>query len=118
MTLTDQIKKITTSKPFCAVAGAGGYAVDNVRTLRVRLRKQLRARRDEVRKNAGTTATRASRVYDDLAARGRKVVTRVSHETAQGLKEVSATAEPEPVSREDKAPDSKATPRAKRPTRA
>ncbi|MFI6739236.1 hypothetical protein ACIBI9_40475 [Nonomuraea sp. NPDC050451] len=118
MTLTDQIKKITKSKPFYAVAGAGGYAVDNVRTLRGRLRTKLRARRDEVRKHAGTTSTRASRVYDDLAARGRKMVTRASHEPAQGRDEVSGTAEPEPVSRESRVPSRRITPRPKKPTSA
>ncbi|MER6948451.1 hypothetical protein ABT294_30935 [Nonomuraea sp. NPDC000554] len=141
MTLTDQIKKIAESKPFYAVAGAGGVAVDNLRTLRHRLRKQLGARRVEVRetakelpgkaretvvkslparvrKYADTTATQASRLYDDLAVRGRKMVTSVSHEAAQELREVSETAKPEPASKERKAPATKATPRAKKPTRA
>ncbi|MFG1711213.1 hypothetical protein ACFLIM_49490 [Nonomuraea sp. M3C6] len=141
MTLTDQIKKITESKPFYAVAGAGGYTVDNLRTLRNRLSKQLGTRRGEVRETtkelpgkaretvakslpgrvreyAGTTATRASRLYDDLAVRGRKMVSSVSHEAAQELEEVSETAKPEPVAKENKPPARKATPRAKKPTKA
>ncbi|MFF4625165.1 hypothetical protein [Nonomuraea jabiensis] len=130
MTLTDRIKKITGSKPFYAVAGAGSYAVDNLRTLRDRMKKQVGARRGKagetvamslpgrVREYAGTTATRASKLYDDLATRGRKAVASGSREAAQGLREVSETAKPEPAPKERNAPVRKATPRAEKPTRA
>ncbi|ETK37616.1 hypothetical protein [Microbispora sp. ATCC PTA-5024] len=64
------VKKITTSKPFCALAGVGPYAL-----------------------------AKANEVYEDMAVRGRKLVSMMSREaaeefqqTAHELEDVSRTA--------------------------
>lgn len=60
MQLTTPVKKITASKPFCALAGVGPYAV-----------------------------AKANEVYEDLAVRGRRVVSKASRETAEKFEETA-----------------------------
>ncbi|WP_067174592.1 hypothetical protein [Microtetraspora niveoalba] len=126
MTLTTEVKKITESKPFYAVAGAGDYAVEKLRELPDQLQK-LQARRGELRETAkdfpgrareaastfqdraeavakdfpnkareyaDTAAARFNELYDELAVRGRRIVSKVSGEAALELEEVSKSAEP------------------------
>ncbi|WP_248963178.1 hypothetical protein [Sphaerisporangium perillae] len=106
MTLADRVKKITKPKPFYATAGAGDYAVENLRELRKRLQKQLRAHQGEVRETAkelpgkaretvvkslpeqareyaDTTTAKVTELHDDLAARGPKIVSTMSREAAK-----------------------------------
>ncbi|MEV4324754.1 hypothetical protein [Microbispora rosea] len=71
MQLTTPVKKITTSKPFCALAGVGPYAV-----------------------------VKANEVYEDLAVRGRRVVSKASRgaaeefeKTAHELEDISRSAQ-------------------------
>jgi hypothetical protein len=80
MPLTTQVKKITNSKPFYVLAGAGDYAIE--------LPKKARG-------YAGTAASRVNEFYEDLAVRGRKIVSKVSREAASELEDVSETAKPE-----------------------
>jgi hypothetical protein len=61
--ITTQVKKITRSKPFYALAGVGPYTVAKV-----------------------------NEVYEDLAVRGRRVVGKVTGEAAQELDDVSVSA--------------------------
>jgi hypothetical protein len=125
MTLATEVKKLTESKPFYAVAGAGDYAVEKLRELPEQLRK-LQARRFELarelpertreyadkaeglarefpekaREYAGQLSHKATEVYEDFAARGRKVVSQATGTAALELEEVSEAAEPpvaEPV---------------------
>ncbi|GGM75590.1 hypothetical protein GCM10010106_22620 [Thermopolyspora flexuosa] len=51
MPITDEVRKLTESKPFYAVAGAGDYAVEKLRELPERLTR-LQSRRDEFRQTA------------------------------------------------------------------
>jgi ElaB/YqjD/DUF883 family membrane-anchored ribosome-binding protein len=141
MTLADQVKKITNSKPFYAVAGAGDYTVENLRKLRKRLQKQLRARQGEVRETAkdlpgktretvakglpeqareyaDTTAAKVNEFYDDLADRGRKVISSLGHEAAQELEDISHTATPATASERSKTSAKKPTPGDKAGSRA
>ncbi|WP_433222398.1 hypothetical protein [Microtetraspora malaysiensis] len=125
MTLTAEVKKITESKPFYAVAGAGDYAVEKLRELPEQIQK-LQARRGELRETAkdipvrareyattvqgkaeavakdfpnrareyaDTATTRFNELYNELAGRGRRVISKVSGEAALELEEVSKTAE-------------------------
>ncbi|GAA3121918.1 hypothetical protein GCM10010466_11040 [Planomonospora alba] len=48
MTLATEVKKITDSKPFYAVAGAGDFAVEKLRELPEQVQK-LQSRREEIR---------------------------------------------------------------------
>ncbi|MEU7003520.1 hypothetical protein [Nonomuraea sp. NPDC046570] len=115
MTLATEVKKLTESKPFYAVAGAGDYAVEKLRELPEQLQK-LQSRRTEIaqdarsyadkaegiarvfpekaREYAGQLSHRATEVYEEFASRGRKVVSKVSGEAALELEEVSVAAEP------------------------
>ncbi|WP_113698482.1 hypothetical protein [Nonomuraea lactucae] len=119
MTLATEVKKLTESKPFYAVAGVGDLAIEKLRELPERLQK-LQARRadlakdlpekarsyadlaegfakefpDKAREYAGQLTQRATVAYDDFATRGRKVVSKVSGEAALELEEVSEAAEP------------------------
>lgn len=81
MTLTDEVKKFTDSKPFYAVAGVGDYAIEKLRELPERL-QQLQARRGEVgaaaqelpakaRGYAGQAASRAEAYAKELPVRAR-----------------------------------------------
>ncbi|MFG1709096.1 hypothetical protein ACFLIM_38490 [Nonomuraea sp. M3C6] len=119
MTLATEVKKLTESKPFYAVAGAGDYAVEKLRELPEQLQK-LQSRRSELsqdlpgkarayadraegfarefpekaREYAGQLTHKATEVYEDFASRGRKVVSKASGEAALELEEVSEAAEP------------------------
>jgi hypothetical protein len=141
MTLADQFKKITKSKPFYAAAGAGDYAVENLRRLREQLQKQMRARRGEVRETAkdlpgkaretvakslpeqareyaDTTTAKVNEFYDDLAARGRKIISSMGHEAAKDLEDVSQTATPATATERSEAAGRKPTPSGTTTTRA
>ncbi|MGW0485915.1 hypothetical protein [Nonomuraea sp. NPDC003214] len=119
MTLATEVKKLTDSKPFYAVAGVGDFAVEKLRELPDQLQK-LQARRAELAKDlpgrardyagkaegfakefpekareyADQLSHRAVEVYEDFATRGRKVVSRTTGEAALELEEVSEAAEP------------------------
>ncbi|MEU4227532.1 hypothetical protein AB0F17_24845 [Nonomuraea sp. NPDC026600] len=119
MTLATEVKKLTDSKPFYAVAGVGDYAVEKLRELPEQLLK-LQSRRAEIAKDlpekARTYADKAegfakefpekartyadqltvlaTEVYEDFATRGRKAVSKASGEAALELEEVSEAAEP------------------------
>lgn len=123
MTLATEVKKLTESKPFYAVAGAGDYAVEKLRELPDQLAK-LQARRydlakelpvkarqyadkaegiarefpDKAREYADQLTVRANEVYEDFASRGRRVVSKTGNETTVEIEEVSRAAKP-PVSK-------------------
>ncbi|MEV7967966.1 hypothetical protein AB0O34_18555 [Sphaerisporangium sp. NPDC088356] len=141
MMLADQVKMIAKSKPFYAAAGAGDYAAENLRKLRRRLQKQLRARQGEVRETAkdlpgkaretvaktlpgqareyaDTTTAKVNEFYDDLAARGRKIVSSMSREAAKELEDVSKRATTATAIEKDKAAGKNPTPSGKTATRA
>lgn len=109
MTFTTQVKKITESKPFYAVAGAGGYVIEKLRMLRSRrgelgeTAKDLPVKtREAVAKDlpgkargyADTAAAKFNEFYDDLAVQGREIVSKVSREAAHELEDVSESAKP------------------------
>lgn len=119
MTLATEVKKLTDSKPFYAVAGVGDYAVEKLRELpehlqrlqsrRYELARELPAKAREyadkaegiarefpekAREYADQLSNRANEVYEDFATRGRKVVSKASGEAALELEEVSEAAEP------------------------
>ncbi|KAB8184933.1 hypothetical protein [Microbispora catharanthi] len=58
--MTTPVKRITMSKPFCALAGVGPYAL-----------------------------AKAGEVYEDMAVRGRRIVSRMSREAAQEFEETA-----------------------------
>ncbi|WP_204047606.1 hypothetical protein [Microbispora siamensis] len=58
--MTTPVKRITMSKPFCALAGVGPYAL-----------------------------AKANEVYEDMAVRGRRIVSRMSREAAQEFEETA-----------------------------
>ncbi|MEV0597074.1 hypothetical protein [Nonomuraea cavernae] len=119
MPLTTEVKKLTESKPFYAVAGVGDFAVEKLRELPEQLQK-LQSRRADIAKDlpekarvyagkaegfakdfpekareyADQLTHRATEVYEDFASRGRKAVSKVSGEAALELEEVSVAAEP------------------------
>jgi hypothetical protein len=165
MTLATEVKKITESKPFYALTGAGDYAVEKLRELPEQLQR-LQLRREDLRETAkdfpvkareyattvqdraeavakdfpekartyaDTAATKFSELYDELAVRGRKIVSKVSGEAALELSEVAETAKPAPAPQPpaqatapqatagksaDTTTTKKTTPRAKRPARS
>ncbi|MBX6382316.1 MAG: hypothetical protein IRZ07_04970 [Microbispora sp.] len=98
MTIATQARKITESKPFYALTGAGDYAVEKARayasTMQVKAETVARELPEKAKGYADAAAARISRLYDDLALRGRKVVSRVSGEAALELEEVAQNAEP------------------------
>ncbi|MEV0383322.1 hypothetical protein [Nonomuraea sp. NPDC050643] len=125
MTLATEVKKLTESKPFYAVAGVGDFAVEKLRELPEQLQR-LQTRRYDLAKDlpvkareyadkaegiarefpekarvyADQITLKATEVYEDFATRGRKVVSKASGEAALELEEVSVAAEPpvaEPV---------------------
>ncbi|MBF8189985.1 hypothetical protein ITP53_30520 [Nonomuraea sp. K274] len=128
MTLATEVKKLTESKPFYAVAGAGDYAVEKLRELPEQLQK-LQTRRTDLAKDLPVRAReyagkaegfarefperareyadqlghKATEVYEDFATRGRKVVSKTTGEAALELEEMSETAEP-PVAKPVKKP--------------
>jgi hypothetical protein len=140
MALTTRVKNLTKSKPFYAFAGATGYVLETLG----KLPKQLGRRRREVRETAkdlpsrarktvaenlpepareysDAVTTRLNELYDELAVRGRKIVTKVSGEAAQELEEVSESAKPATAHEEKAAPAStrgpRPAPRTKTPSR-
>ncbi|GIH35526.1 hypothetical protein Mam01_56900 [Microbispora amethystogenes] len=58
--MTTPVKRITMSKPFCALAGVGPYAI-----------------------------AKANEVYEDMALRGRRLVSRMTREAAQEFQETA-----------------------------
>jgi hypothetical protein len=98
MPITTEVKRITESKPFYALTGAGDYAVEKARvyasTVQVKAESVAKDLPEKAREYADAAATRLNKVYDELVVRGRKVVSRVSGEAALELAEVSETAEP------------------------
>jgi hypothetical protein len=114
MTIATEVKKLTESKPFYAVAGAGDFAVEKLRELPERLEKlrelperleKLQSRRGELRDTAkdlpikarqyaDVINAKAAELYEEFASRGRRVVSQVSGEAALELEEVSVAAEP------------------------
>lgn len=115
MTLATEVRKLTASKPFYAVAGMGDYAVEKLRELPDRLEK-LQARRGEFRETAlrlpdkarsiavtlpekareyaEAAGNRAAELYEEFAVRGREVVSRITGETALELENASEAAAP------------------------
>ncbi|MEV4802940.1 hypothetical protein AB0K18_23270 [Nonomuraea sp. NPDC049421] len=125
MTLATEVKKLTESKPFYAVAGVGDFAVEKLRELPEQLQK-LQSRRYDLAKDlpvkareyadkaegiarelpekartyADTLTHKATEAYEEFATRGRRVVSKTTGEAALELEEVSVAAEPpvaEPV---------------------
>jgi hypothetical protein len=119
MTLATEVRKLTESKPFYAVAGVGDFAVEKLRELpeqfqrlqsrRTELTKDLPVRAREyagraegfakefperAREYADQVTNKATEVYEDFASRGRKVVSKASGEAALELEEVSEAAQP------------------------
>lgn len=92
MTITDKLRD---SKAFYAAAGAGDFAVEKIREVPERLTK-LQERTDP--KDLGGAAvayvtqvgTRAVEVYDGLAERGKRIVSRVDRQKATQELEASA----------------------------
>ncbi|WP_214325355.1 hypothetical protein [Nonomuraea sediminis] len=129
MTLATEVKKLTESKPFFAVAGAGDYAVEKLRELPNRL-QELQSRRAELAKDlpgkarayadkaeglarefpekareyADQLTHKATEVYEEFATRGRKVVSKASGEAAHELEQISETTEPAPAPKKRTAP--------------
>jgi hypothetical protein len=92
MTITDKLRD---SKAFYAAAGAGDFAVEKLREVPDRLNK-LQEKTDP--KDIGGAAvayvthvsTRAVEVYDGLAERGKRIVSRVDRQKATQELEDSA----------------------------
>ncbi|MFI6476354.1 hypothetical protein ACIBH1_00390 [Nonomuraea sp. NPDC050663] len=121
MTLATEVKKLTDSKPFYAVAGAGDFLVEKLRELPGQLQKlstqvstgELARELPEKSRAAATKAedlvrdlpskarvyadqvsSAATDIYEASVTRGRKVVSKASGEAALELEEVSVAAEP------------------------
>ncbi|MEW9528815.1 hypothetical protein [Microbispora sp. NPDC049125] len=98
MPITTEVKRITESKPFYAITGAGDFAVEKARAAAVTVQGKAEAVAkdlpEKARVYADAATTRINQMYEELASRGRKVVSRVSGEAALELTEVSETAEP------------------------
>jgi ElaB/YqjD/DUF883 family membrane-anchored ribosome-binding protein len=120
MTFATEVRKLTESKPFYAVAGAGDFAIEKLREIPERLeRLQSRsgelgqtardipvkarnyaAKAEEYAKDfpvraksyADVVGERATEIYDEFAARGRKIVSKTSRDAALQLEDVSETA--------------------------
>jgi hypothetical protein len=94
MTISDKLRD---SKAFYAAAGAGDFAVEKLREVPERLTK-LQEKTDP--KDLGGAAvayvthvgTRAVEVYDGLAERGKRIVSRVDRQKATQELEASAKA--------------------------
>jgi hypothetical protein len=142
MTLATEVKKLTESKPFYAVAGAGDFLVEKLRELPTQLQKlssqvntaDLAKELPEKSRAAATkaedivrdlptkarvyadqvTAT-AAELYEASVVRGRKIVSKASGEAALELEEVSVAAEPPkatPVKKTTRSTTTKAAPKA------
>jgi hypothetical protein len=94
MTISDKLRD---SKAFYAAAGAGDFAVEKIREVPERINK-LQEKTDP--KDLGGAAvayvtqvgTRAVEVYDGLAERGKRIVSRVDRQKATQELEASAKA--------------------------
>ena len=92
MTITDRLRD---SKAFYAAAGAGDFAVEKIREVPVRL-NQLQEKTDPKDLSGAAVAyvtqvgTRAVEVYDGLAERGKRIVSRVDRQKATQELEESA----------------------------
>jgi hypothetical protein len=92
MNISDKLKD---SKAFYAAAGAGDYAVEKLREVPERLNR-LQGKTDP--KDLGGAAvayvsqvsTKAAEVYDGLAERGKRIVSRVDRQKATQELEASA----------------------------
>ncbi|MFF4778017.1 hypothetical protein [Microtetraspora fusca] len=134
MVISQGFKKISGFRPLYVVAGAGQYAVEKLRTWS----RQLQGRAQEVPKTSaelpgrarevavedlpvkaltyiGTAADKVGEIYDDLTVRGRTVISKVSRDVADQLRDVSEKATPA-VAPERKA-EAKRRPPAKKPAR-
>ncbi|WP_055483105.1 hypothetical protein [Sphaerimonospora mesophila] len=98
MTLATQVKRIADSKPFYALTGVGDFAVERAReyasTMQGKAETVARDFPEKAREYADAATTRFNRIYDDLAIRGRRIVSKVTGETALELEDVSERAEP------------------------
>ncbi|WP_066368763.1 hypothetical protein [Herbidospora mongoliensis] len=105
MTIATEVKKLTESKPFYALTGVGDFAVEKIREIPDRVLQLQQIRREEAYAYAGrvqgraedvanTVAERLNALYEDLAKRGRQVVSQASGEAALELTEVSEAADP------------------------
>lgn len=91
MTLATQVKRITDSKPFYALTGAGDLAVERAREYAGTVARDFP---EKAREYADAAASRLNQIYDDLAVRGRRIVSKVTGRTAMELEDVSERAEP------------------------
>jgi uncharacterized coiled-coil DUF342 family protein len=120
MPIATEVKKLAESKPFYAVAGAGDLAVEKLRELPERIQK-LQGRGEEFREVAKDLPEKAkelagkaeiyaqhfpekarvyadqvtdhvTKLYEELASRGRKIVSKTSGGAALELEEVSEAA--------------------------
>lgn len=98
MTLATQVKRLADSKPFYALTGAGDFAVERAReyasTMQGKAETVARDFPEKAREYADAAATRLNQIYDDLAIRGRRIVSKVTGNTALELEDVSERAEP------------------------
>ncbi|MEO3808108.1 hypothetical protein ABGB17_03815 [Sphaerisporangium sp. B11E5] len=72
MPINAEVKKLTDSKPFYAVAGAGDYAVEKLRELPEQFQR-LQARRGEVRDVARELPTMARRYAGNVQVKAESV---------------------------------------------
>lgn len=102
MALASEVRKLTDTKAFYAVAGCGDLAVEKLREVPARLQEvqgrlqDFAADRAELQQRAMTYAnsvtTTAASTYDDLAKRGRDVVGRVQgQESTEQLEDRAKT---------------------------
>lgn len=94
MTITNRLRD---SKAFYAAAGAGDFAVEKLREVPERLNR-LQEKTDAkdlpgvAVAYVGQVSTRAAEVYDGLAERGKRIVSRVDRQKATQELEASAKA--------------------------
>jgi hypothetical protein len=94
MTISDKLRD---SKAFYAAAGAGDFAVEKLREVPERLTKLQEKTDAKVLGGAAVAyvthvGTRAVEVYDGLAERGKRIVSRVDRQKATQELEASAKA--------------------------
>ncbi|WP_283138772.1 hypothetical protein [Rhizohabitans arisaemae] len=104
MTIATEVKKITETKAFHAVAGAGDLAYEKIREIpghlhRLQSRRGTKELPGMARDYAHTIGEKATKLYDELAHRGKKVVDRMGeHPTVKKLRESGrGTAEPRTI---------------------
>jgi hypothetical protein len=100
MPITDEVKKLTESKPFYAVAGAGDFAVEKLRELPAQLR-DLQSRQAEfrntaqelpskVRQYAGTVQTKAETYAKEFPVKTREYADTLGHRAAELYEEFAS----------------------------